>query len=186
MTVLLSGSRSFPIDTVSLSIHNFLNFVRFYFKDVPHLVLVPPSVVLQHNQTEVEVNCSVWSSKRPASLQWIVVSIFNQQTNQNFTMTEVTEAVQINPCIAANVTQITKEDKNVAKLNLLLKVTDEPRCFEALQTGKLYLRGLCMASSDLGATSETFVLDIISNELEVSNLAFIILDLTVNLFNRVM
>ena len=43
----------------------------------PHLVLVPPSVVLQHNQTQVEVNCSAFSHYgQPASLQWILLAVF--------------------------------------------------------------------------------------------------------------
>ena len=49
---------------------------------LPNLVLVPPTVVLQHNQSEVEVNCSAWSQE-PASLQWIIISLFNQETNHS-------------------------------------------------------------------------------------------------------
>ena len=42
-------------------------------KNAPHLVLVPPQVVLQLNQTEVEVNCSVFSDQ-PTSIQWLILS----------------------------------------------------------------------------------------------------------------
>lgn len=130
----------------------------------PHVVLVPPSVVLQHNQSEVEVNCSTWSSKRP-SLQWIVIATYKQNSSQDFSMLEINGPIDINPCIAANVTQIV-EEANISRLNLLLKLAKQ-ECFEAIQRGQLYLRGLCLASNDLGTASETFVLDVISNQIQV-------------------
>ena len=132
---------------------------------VPHVVLVPPSVVLQHNQSEVEVNCSTWSSKRPLSLQWIVISTFKQNSSQDFRMLEINGPIDINPCVAANVTQI-EEEANISRLNLILRLAKED-CFEAIQQGQLYLRGLCLASNDLGTASETFELDVISNQNQV-------------------
>ena len=50
----------------------------------PHLVVVPPSVVLQHNQTQVEVNCSAFSQHggQPASLQWILLAVFQPEDNE--------------------------------------------------------------------------------------------------------
>ena len=48
----------------------------------PHLVLVPPSVVLQVNQSEVEVNCSAWSPLQPPALQWILISILRSVLNK--------------------------------------------------------------------------------------------------------
>ena len=46
-------------------------------EDAPHLAMLPPTVVLQSKQNEVEVNCSAWSQD-PASLQWIIISLYNQ------------------------------------------------------------------------------------------------------------
>ena len=39
----------------------------------PKLVLVPPQVILQSNQTEVEVNCSVLADQQ-ALIKWFLIS----------------------------------------------------------------------------------------------------------------
>ena len=81
-------------------------------------------------------------------------------------MTEVDGPVDINECIWVNVTPLKIVD-NVSKLNLLMKVHHQ--CLQSLQTGQFYLRGICLASNDRGATSETFVLDVI-DLLQVRNM----------------
>ena len=85
-------------------------------------------------------------------------------------MTEVNGLVEVNECILANVTAFDDEESghNVSRLNLLIQLNNNG-CFEAIQTGRLYLRGLCLASNDMGATSETFVLDVIDSQVQITS-----------------
>ena len=83
-------------------------------------------------------------------------------------MSEVVGPTDINSCIFADVTPMDYND-NVSKLNLIIEVTSE-ECIDELAQGTLYVRGLCVASNINGATSETFVLDVVGSDKEVGTL----------------
>lgn len=54
---------------------SFINHLaaRPIYQASPYLVLVPPQVVLQHNQTEININCSVLTDQKPTTIQWIII-----------------------------------------------------------------------------------------------------------------
>ena len=80
-------------------------------------------------------------------------------------MSEVVGPTDINSCIFANTSPMDYND-NVSKLNLIIEVTSE-ECIDELAQGTLYVRGLCVASNINGATSETFVLDVVGSDNKV-------------------
>ena len=82
-------------------------------------------------------------------------------------MSEVVGPTDINSCIFADVSALEYSD-HVSKLNLFIEVTSE-ECIDELAQGSLYVRGLCVASSPSGATSETFVLGVVASESEVNS-----------------
>ena len=75
-------------------------------------------------------------------------------------------SAQINDCVTANTSEKVI-DSNQSQVTLYLKLASE-NCIKNIQDGKLYLRGVCMASNSFGTTSETFVLGVMSptNEYE--------------------
>ena len=69
-------------------------------------------------------------------------------------------SAQINDCVTANTSEKVI-DSNQSQVTLYLKLASE-NCIKNIQDGKLYLRGVCMASNSFGTTSETFVLGVMS------------------------
>ncbi len=86
-------------------------------------------------------------------------------TTANTTLSQVVGPTDINSCIYADVTTLEYND-NVSKLNLFIEVTSDD-CIDEIAQGSLYVRGLCVASSAKGATSETFVLGVVASDFEV-------------------
>ena len=86
-------------------------------------------------------------------------------TSVNTTLSEVVGPTDINSCIYADVTSLEYNDQ-VSQLNLFIEVSSE-ECIDEIAQGSLYVRGLCVASSAKGATSETFVLGVVASDFEV-------------------
>ena len=85
---------------------------------------------------------------------------FSDDRDDPVTVIDSHSSAQINDCVTANTSEKVI-DSNQSQVTLYLKLASE-NCIKNIQDGKLYLRGVCMASNSFGTTSETFVLGVMS------------------------
>ena len=124
-------------------------------------IIVPPQVVLQSQQTQVQINCSVQAAD---SISWTLTSFqsFND-SNQDVEEMIVTDRMSVNECLDSEAFyrdfNKTSEQEMIAMrdvVTLLLHLDPDPQCLETLMN--ITIRGDCSATNKNGNSSSSFML----------------------------